>query len=142
MGNSRGFRRNLKVFEMSFEEYEDLQVKVRSVPIGQLLDVLKLADAVKGGDLQQEAVNELFGWFAARIVSWTYQDEEGEPLPPTQETLLADDFDFVMKLIMAWVSAVTSSLVPTTPGPGDTSSRDPVETSIPMTAARSGSAGT
>lgn len=133
MSNSRGYRRKLKIFDMAFEEFPDLEIKARSVPVGKLLEILKLADSIKAGQAGQETVNELFGWFADRIVSWTYLDEDGSPLPPTLETLLSDDFDFVIKLVMGWVNALTSALVPTTPDPGGTSSRDPVEESIPMT---------
>lgn len=144
MGNSRGYRRSLKIFRIEYEEFGGLEVQARSVPIGKLLTVLKLADSIKAVPSQDD-IEELFGWFADRIISWTYLDEDGEPLPPTLQTLLDDDFDFVLKLVMGWVRALTTTLVPTTPGDGPTPSRDPVETSIPMTAtpaAETGPAGT
>ncbi len=144
MGNSRGYRRNLKVFALAYEEFDGLEIKAKSVPVGKLLTVLKLADSIKDAP-DQEDIEELFGWFASRIISWTYLDEEGEPLPPTLETLLDDDFDFVLKLIMGWVKALTTALVPTMPDSGSTQSPDPVENSIPMTttpAAETAPAGT
>lgn len=129
-----GYKRSLKVFDMTFEEFPGLEVRARSVPVGKLMEVLRLTDSIRGGDTGEEAVSELFGWFSGRIVSWNYQDEEGHDLPPTLETFLEDDFDFVMKLVMGWVNALTSALVPTTPGAGATSSRE-MESSIPMTTA-------
>lgn len=130
MSNSRGFRRKRKVFKLEFEEYDGLEVQVRSVPIRKLLDILQLADAMTGKPTQEQ-VNGLFGWFADRIISWTYQDEDGNPLPATLETLLDDDFDFVLMMVMAWVKAVSAIAIPTVEaaGPGG---GDPVEASIPM----------
>lgn len=139
MSKQEGFRRSRKVFDMTFEEFPGLQIKAKSVPIGSMLEVLKLAGSISAKAVPaQEDIERLFGWFASRIVSWNYTDEDGGDLPATVETLLDDDFDFVMKLIMGWVSAVSSSLVPTMPGPDSSSSRSPLEESIPMTAEGSG----
>ncbi len=133
MSKQEGFRRSRKVFDMTFEEFPGLQVKAKSVPIGSMLEVLKLAGSISAKTVPaSEDIEQLFGWFASRIVSWNYTDEDGGDLPPTVQTLLDDDFDFVMKLIMGWVSAVSSSLVPTIPGPGGTSSRSRDTSPIPM----------
>lgn len=131
MSNSRGFRRKRKVFKLTFEDYEGLEVEVKSVPVRKLLDVLQLADAMTGKPTQEQ-VEELFGWFADRIVSWNYEDEDGNPLPATLDTLLDDDFDFALKMVMAWVQAVSAITVPSIEAPANGTTPDPLEASIPM----------
>jgi hypothetical protein len=126
-----GYRRNRKVYRLTFEDHEGLEVMVRSVSVGKLMGVLQLADAMTAKP-SQDQIDELFGWFAARIISWNYEDEAGEPLPPTLETLLDDDFDFVLRMVMAWVRAVSRVDFPLAPASANGTRADPVEASIPM----------
>lgn len=131
MSNSRGFRRKRKVFKLTYEEFDGLEIMARGLPVGEMLDILKIA-AGMGSQPSKEQVTELLSAFADQIQSWTYLDEDGNPLPPTVETLLAeDDFGFVMKLVNGWVEAIAGTPDPTAP-PG-TGTAAGLEASIPMT---------
>ena len=127
-----GYRRQPKTYVLKFEEYPGLEVAARSVSVEELLNVLKLADKMTSAPGEKD-VKELFEWFADRLIGWNLEDEDGKPVPGTVAGLLAQDFEFAMAVVMAWVKAVT-------PGKPGTSSNgtvpagpDPLEASIPMT---------
>jgi hypothetical protein len=103
-----GYRRNRKTYHLTFEEFEGLEVTVRSVPVGELLDILKLLQET-GQQPGQAQVRRLFGAFAKQIVSWTYEDEDGKPLPASVDTLMGEEFDFVLRLINAWTEAIAGT---------------------------------
>lgn len=128
-----GYRRPARVFRLRFEDEPELEVMARSVPVGELLDIMKLADKMTGAP-DEKSVKELFGWFAKRVIGWNLENEDGTPVPATLEGVLGQDFDFALKLVMAWVQAVSSVQVPlATTSAGSTASPDPVEGTIPMT---------
>lgn len=125
-----GYRRSRKTYHITYEEFPGLEIDMRSVPVGDLLDVLQLT-ADMGKQPTKAQMRKLFSAFTEQIVSWTYEDEDGKPLPPAVETLMAeDDFGFVVKLITGWVRGVTGQQDPTAG-----SEASGVEASIPMTAA-------
>lgn len=137
---SGGYRLQRKTYSLKFEEYPGLEVTARSVSVGELLQVLQLADQVTGSP-DGGAVTRLFGWFSNRVVDWNLEDEDGEPVPPTVDGLLGVEFDMALRLVMAWVQAVSAVRLPTvtapTAGPpangNGTGPASQVEESIPMT---------
>ena len=132
-----GYRRSPKVYQLSYEQFPGLEITARSVPVGELLDILKLADSMAAEPSQQK-IAKLFKWFADKIIAWNYEDEDGKPLEPTLKTLQGEEFDFIIALITGWVKAISSAAVPLAQASNGMSRRDPVEESIPM----SSSAGT
>jgi len=88
---------------------------------------------VAGGNSVAEnikATRELLSRFAAALVSWNVEDEEGEPVPPTLDSIFAEDLGFVLAVIKAWMDAiagVSGPLAPSLPA-GEPSP----EASIPM----------
>ena len=126
-----GYRRNRKTYHLKFEEFPGLEIRARSVPIGDLLDILQLAEAL-GSKPDRAKADQLFGTFASRIESWNYQDEDGNDLPPTLETLTGEDSDFVLKLIGGWAQAVGGGGTDPTKA-GANGKAAALEASIPMT---------
>jgi hypothetical protein len=122
-----GYRRIPKTYVLKFEEHPGLEVVTRSVSVEELLKVQRVAVAF-GEDSSEANLKELFGWFIKRLTGWNLEDENGRPIPPTLASLLAEDFDFALKLVMAWVEAVT-------PGKAGTPAETVPESSIPMSTA-------
>ena len=131
-----GYRRSRRVYELEFKEYPGLTVMAESVSVGKLLRVMRLADEISSSPTEDQ-VRELFGTFADRVRSWTLLDEDGEPIPPGLDSLLDEDFDFALTLVLAWVQAISSVSTPltTTSGtPTATASQRPeAELDLPMT---------
>lgn len=125
-----GYRRNRKTYKLTFEEFPGLQVTARSIPVGDLLEILQLAGEM-GKNPSTEQVEQLFARFAAQIEEWNYEDEGGQPLKPTVETLMGEEMDFVLKLINGWAGAVAGTPDPTTAAANGAAG---VAASIPMTA--------
>lgn len=109
-----GYRRQPKVFRLTFEDEPELEVYVRSAPLGQILGLLEFAKAL-GGDFKPEDVerlDELFAAFVSCLKEWNLEDEDGTPIPATIDGLKSQDMDFVLELIMAWMEAVVSVSAP------------------------------
>ena len=89
-----GFRREPKTFLLVFDDPDlaGLEVRARSLSIGELED----------DDLQ------VYESFAAALVSWNLEDEDGNSLPATLETVRSyPDVGFMNALASAWIKAVT-----------------------------------
>jgi hypothetical protein len=126
-----GYRRPSKTYRLTFEDEPELEVLARSVPIGELLNVMELADKMTGAP-KKDDVESLFTMFAGRMISWNLEEENGTPVPANAAGVLGQDFDFALKLILAWVQAVSSVAAPlVTTSTGTTA--NPMEAQIPMT---------
>jgi hypothetical protein len=103
-----GYRRQRTVFNLTFEEYEGLQVQVRSLPIGKLKKVGELENLkglsdrkMTGNDLA--LIEKFFGLFAEALITWTLEDEDGTPIPPTFEAIMEEEPDFMAEIALAWL---------------------------------------
>ncbi len=124
-----GYVRKPRVYLLRFAdpEFEGLEVRATSLPIGQLLEVAELADS---DSRDAKHLTALFDAFATVIVDWNLEREDGSPVPATTAGMFEQDLDFMMALIRAWMEAVAS--VPA-PLPIDSSGTEPFpEESIPM----------
>ena len=120
------YRRSRKLYDLTFEEFPGLEMRCTGLPIGDLLEILQLAEAL-GAKPDTTKIDDLFGRFASRIVSWNYEDEDGKPLEPTLETLKGEDSDFVLKLLNGWAGAIAGA-----PDPTKAAADGGLEGSIPM----------
>ena len=121
-----GYRRSRKLYDLTFEDFPGLEMRCTSLPVGDLLEILQLAESL-GARPKPEQVDDLFGRFAEHIVSWNYEDEEGAALKPDLETLKGEDFDFVTKLISGWAQAIAGA-----PDPTKAAAGGDLEAGIPM----------
>jgi hypothetical protein len=125
-----------KVLHMTFEDHEGLDVYVRSVSVKRALRLMRLAGEMDDAKPEQQAqkdVEELFGAFADRVVSWSLVEDDETPVPVSLEALLDWDFDVALAMVLTWIQQATSVTVPTAAPANGTGS--PLEASIPMASA-------
>lgn len=116
-----GFERKRKIFKLVFtgdEDLEGLEVYTRSLSVGQMLQLVKLADKAGMVDGDPEtvdtdklspenvaAVEAMLGYFAKALKSWNLEDN-GKPVPATLKGVQDQDLDFILRLIGEWMSAI------------------------------------
>lgn len=97
-----GYRPKKKIYTLAFEgeEYEGLEVKIRGLNTGQVMDI----DAARtdGGD---SAIVAMLQLMAEQLVEWNVEDDEGQPVPTTFEGVRSLDIDFNWAVIDAWQTA-------------------------------------
>lgn len=133
-----GYRPQRQLVELDFSdtEHAGLEVTTKRISVDGLMSFVDLLDkaesldpkAFKADDLAM--VGDLFGRFAAVLVSWNVEDDEGQAVPATREGLMAQDFDFAMFVITAWFVAI-SKAPPPLPS-GSSGGGPPPEASLPM----------
>jgi hypothetical protein len=128
-----GYKRERRVYRLVFDdpEFEGLEVRARSIPIRDLKRLMALdTESDSKGD-RAAAITEMMFSFAEALVSWNMEDDNG-PVPPTLESIEAEDADFMMMIIGQWLSVISrvddASPLPATSGSGSQS----LEVSIPM----------
>jgi len=124
-----GYKRQRKIFKLVFEDpdMEGLVVRCRSTSVRQFLDIQTMAQNAKGeGSDELAGVKALLATFATVIIDWNMEDDDDTPIAPTAETLLDEDFDFVMVMVNAWIEAMAGvakdlgkASTPTSPPPAE-----------------------
>lgn len=104
-----GYRPKKKIYTLAFEgeEYEGLEVKIRGLNTGQVMDI----DAARadGGD---SAIVAMLQLMAEQLVEWNVEDDEGQPVPTTFEGVRSLDPDFNWAIIDAWQTAAAGVKAP------------------------------
>lgn len=132
-----GYVRN-KIYRLVFEDpdMDGLEVRAKSVPLGQMLEFTKL----QGQDLenlprdrQAETMTAMLETFAGVLVDWNLEEDTPAgrvPVPATLDGLKTLDFDFVMQIIVAWMDAIMAVAAPL--GRSSRFGGPSLEASIPM----------
>jgi hypothetical protein len=104
-----GYRRPVKAYRLKFEQEDmaGLEVTARSLPLGEFLKVTELASLDKDDPAAAKSAGELFRLFASSLLEWNLEDGFGDPVPATYAGVLAQDLDFMMAIILAWVGAMS-----------------------------------
>lgn len=130
-----GFKRSKKVYKLVFTgEYEGLEVRATSMPLGEYMAIAKMMDMDTSNPDSQDLgqLDALFEKFANALVWWNLEDDNGQPIPATVAGLYTQDLEFVLTIIMQWVNAVTGVAAPLEQ---PSSSGSPsLEASLPMEA--------
>lgn len=104
-----GYRPKRKIYTLEFdgEEYEGLEVKIRGLNTGQVMDI----DTARqdGGDAAIVAMLQLM---ADQLVEWNVEDDDGAPVPTTFEGVRSLDIDFNWAIIDAWQNAAAGVPAP------------------------------
>jgi hypothetical protein len=143
-GQRRAYVRQRKVYVLKFEqaEFDGLEVRARSVPLGTFLELIELATLFDSSttDVSAEnaqAIKGLFSGFASALVGWNLEVEDPEhperhpdPVPATYEGLMAQDTDFVLHIVRAWMDAIAGVSGPLE-GPSSGGEKS-LEASLPM----------
>lgn len=128
-----GYRRPAKVYRLKFadEDMAGLEVMARSLPLGEFLKVSELAGAVDDAQGMASSAGQLFRVFAGSLMEWNLENDFGDPVPADLDGVLSQDLDFIMKIVMAWVSAMSDVDTPL-PNGSSNGATSALEHSIPM----------
>lgn len=121
-----GYKPKRKIYTLVFdgEEYEGLEVRIRGLNTGQVMDIdTARAD---GGDA---AIVTMLQLMAEQLVEWNVEDDDGFPVPTTFEGVRSLDIDFNWAIIDAWQTAAAG--VPAPLESGSTSGEPSLVASIP-----------
>lgn len=118
-----GFKRGSLI--LKFEgEFDGLEIKMKRLPIGDLMAVSSLADIGKEltQDTFSEPLDKLLGTLASNVISWNLEDENDNPVeivkgsPSHVENMEGDeiyvpstgmyslDIELILKIIDVWVT--------------------------------------
>lgn len=108
-----GYVRN-KRYRLQFkdDEFEGLEVVAKPLPIGQHLELLGLLEDKPNPSGAVEWVGKIHSIFADALVSWNLETEAGKPIPANLEGLSAQDYEFSLEIIRAYMSAITGVSAP------------------------------
>jgi hypothetical protein len=132
-----GFEVRRTLHRLTFEQYEGLEVVVRSTSVDGLLQLVGLVEKADAVDAKRPTaadmhlVGEIFDGFGALLHSWNCE-LDGEPLPADRAGLGQLDFAFAMEIIQRAVTTLTEPEAPLGTG-SPTPPRDEIEASLPMT---------
>lgn len=98
------FKRQPKHYVLQFEDdsLEGLEVVAKSLSIEDFLKVTKL----NVNSENTEDIDQILDIFAKSLVRWNLDDENGKAVPCNLAGVKKQDFDFIISIIMAWVSAI------------------------------------
>jgi hypothetical protein len=135
-----GYRRTRKVYVLDFADtdLDGLEVKARSVSLGDGLEfdslLQAIADIAQREDAtladQKQAVRDLAEAFAAVLVDWNLEGDDGNPVPPSADALYGLEQGDLQLLVRAWRMAASGVPGPLEP-PSNAGERS-AEESIPM----------
>jgi hypothetical protein len=129
-----GFTPPKTIYRLDFADtdLDGLEVRMRGGRLAQAFDVAGLI-GVTEANATAEDVQAMLGQYAEiadHLVSWNYEDEDGEAIPPDLEGLKTLEIRYVQMIAEAWRNAQVN-----VPGPLSRSSNSmppPELSSIPM----------
>lgn len=130
-----GFKPPRKLYKLKFadEEMNGLEVTMRSVSMGKILELQELSVTV-GDDPQAKEVAAQFRTmmtiFADALVEWNVEDDDEQAVPADFGGVLTQDPGFVMAVIQAWIQAISGVDAPL-PAGSNSGATFP-EASLPM----------
>lgn len=122
-----GFKPSKKHYQLVFEgDLEGLEVVARGTSMGKLIELSKMDIKVGVTAEEQEKALSIFQEFETCLVTWNVDHPElrkgtdgkvpdtciqcglaeGDSLPSTLAGMMCLDFDFVIDIILAWMSAI------------------------------------
>lgn len=127
-----GYQRKTYRLVFEDEEFEGLEVRARGGSIDHLVSLTTLMRA--GDELikpdGQAKRDELYQLLAGRLIDWNLDDDQGQPVPLTVETLRQQDWPLVLGIARAWMRATAGVSRPLEPDSPD--GQQSLEVSIPM----------
>lgn len=118
-----GHQRKRTIYKLVFQdEYEGMEVRARSMPLGKFMKMAKLLDldttALTSTDV--ESMSELFALFVEVLIDWnledTVEDDEGNevvtPVPATLDGIMSLEIDEAMMIIVKYSDALGGIAAP------------------------------
>lgn len=117
-----GYNPGAKIYRLKFTDRDGLIVRVLSLPIGDFLAVVKMADIARSvsDDEALEELTTLLDILAKYLVSWNIElpvdptDENSpvEPVPANRDGLNRLDFELTIEIVFSWIDAVAGVATP------------------------------
>ena len=128
-----------KIYRLIFDsgEYAGVEVRVRSVPVGQYLKIARLsAETTADGGTEADMADELFRAFASALLEWNLTEDSPDgqeyEIPADVDGLYRLDLQFVLLLVQEWIKTMAG--IDPDLGKGSTSGGTSEVASIPMEA--------
>lgn len=108
-----GFRPEPKLYKLTFTDpaFHGFQVTMRSIPIGRSLEIQQ-TQANRTGLSSVEVTCLLAEILVEHMVDWNLEDEDGNPLPISRDTMLTQDADLIWTTNKAWIEAISGVPAP------------------------------
>lgn len=105
---------------------------MRGMSMDDLGVVVGLQSGLSDGKPGLELLEPLVDVFVRNVNAWNLEDEDGNPVPVTEETIRGEDSRMMLQVVMSWSESATSVAPPL---PRTSSSGNPsLEGTIPMAA--------
>lgn len=104
-----GFKKKPKRIRLHFEgdpELDGFEAVLRGVNVGEYLDLMGM------GEVDRSSVPEMIRWFARSLISWNLEEEDGTPVPISEEAVFAEDQEFILRLANTWLEAMSGTPAP------------------------------
>ncbi|MER5559709.1 hypothetical protein ABT071_13995 [Streptomyces sp. NPDC002506] len=122
-----GFQFKTPRINIAFEpghEYHGLEVTLRKLTLQEFLDINGI------GEVQDMHAGHQLKTMGEKLLSWNLEDEDGNPVPATSESVLRQDKDLMIAICEAWLGGLRGVSAPLEQPSPDTETS--LEASIPM----------
>lgn len=105
-----GFKRKPKIYHIIWNEGDlaGLEVKMRALSVGTLLDLTEAAAAAK----DDRDLSSTIEPFAAALQDWNLEDEQGRAVPANLKGIKTQDLGFITAIITKWMSVIADVDIP------------------------------
>ncbi len=135
-----GFKAKRKLYLLKFtdEDYDGLEVVMSSVSMGTLMLLQEMSGREKEVAEDMSQFRKVVEVFVGAMLSWNLEDDFDLPVPVTVDGVLAQDPDFIMRIITEWTKAISGVADPLdarstsgSPSPAASIPMEPVSPSLP-----------
>lgn len=116
-----GYRPERNAYRLVFEDpaMDGLVVRMKSVPVGQLMAIQEAAESLSDADDLTPAdlgnVASILEIFADALLEWNVEDEVGAAVPPTLEGVKTQEVMFIAEVMKPWLAGHRQVQAPPTP---------------------------
>lgn len=99
-----GYRRVPTIYTLNEIPGEDgLIVRMKTISFGKVRRLISLME----NDNDDNVMDEISAQVSKNLVSWNLVDENEDEIPATVEGIDDQDFDLILKIVNAWLDAIT-----------------------------------
>lgn len=97
-------------------EFHGLEIKLSGMNAAELRTVRAGSSGDATAEERQEVIDQTIATFASHLLSWNYEDHEGNPIPATAEGVDRMDLRILLPACTAWAEEVARPAAPLSPG--------------------------
>lgn len=100
-----GYRRVPTIYTLDqFKDYSGLEVRMTSIRIGKMRELMTLLD---NDDVTDEQMDAMVKMVSDNLVSWNLEEEDGAPVPADRAGVDSLDLNMLLEIITAWMEQLT-----------------------------------